>query len=375
MNESPEPVDLSPSRAELIARVRTRGRQIRARRRLGAAGIAVVVAFGIAAPAIAIGTRSDSKSVPPATVSTTRLPPTASLSVRIELPSRTLVSGSNLAGTLVVENSTSRSIELSPHGCPKWAVTLESATLANEPIYKQDCANRPRIVTPGTNRWPFTIDGLYFHCADGTHPVGEEPSCPGLVIGLPHLPAGDYRAVLYTNTPEFLPEAPPVPVRVVATGAPNYLGPLTLRSGARSTKLLVPSGWTRKIEDGGGSGSGTTWTNPDDPNEHISGTTGVEIGSWWETDGVKGSIKPEVAPEAQVQRVNYTTFLFHIDSSDGYPIDGVWIALVDANGPIAFVSASVQLPTALHSTATTILNRFISDTNARVPPFPGPPSP
>ena len=138
----------------------------------------------------------------------------------------------------------------------------------------------------------------------------------------------------------------------------------------------MPAGWTLKIEDGGGSGSGSTWTNPDDPKEQIIGVTGVELGSWWETDGVKGSIKPEVAaPGTQVQRVNYTTFLFHSDSSDGYPIDGVWIALVTADGPNAFVSASVQLPSALHSTATTIINRFISDTNAMVPPFPGPPSP
>src|SRR4029079_15659328 len=130
-------------------------------------------------------------------------------------------------------------------------------------------------------------------------------------------------------------------------------------------------GWTLTIEDGGGSGGASTWTNPDDPNEHVYGAQGVELGSWWEIDGVKGSITPEIAaPGTQVQRVNYTTFLFHSDPSDGYPIDGVWIALVDANGPIAYVAASVQLPSALHATATTIINRFISDTNARIPPFP-----
>ncbi|MDQ1534033.1 MAG: hypothetical protein QOF28_1794, partial [Actinomycetota bacterium] len=174
--------------------------------------------------------------------------------------------------------------------------------------------------------------------------------------------------------PGFLPSAPPVPVRIVEE-APTVsdLGPLARQSGARSTKLLVPSGWSLKIDDGGGSGSGSTWTNPDNPKEQISGVTGVELGSWWETDGVKGSITPLIAaPGTQVQRVNYTTFLFHGDPPNGYPIDGVWIALVDANGPIAFVSASVQLPSALHSTATTILDRFISDTNARVPPYPGP---
>jgi hypothetical protein len=62
-----EPVDLSPTRAELIARVRARGRQIRARRRLGIAGIAALVVVAIAAPAIAIGSRSTSSSAPIAT--------------------------------------------------------------------------------------------------------------------------------------------------------------------------------------------------------------------------------------------------------------------------------------------------------------------
>ena len=66
MNDSVEPVDLSPTRVELIARVRTRGRQIRARRRAGMTALATVLVVAIAVPAIAIGTRSSSRSVPPA---------------------------------------------------------------------------------------------------------------------------------------------------------------------------------------------------------------------------------------------------------------------------------------------------------------------
>jgi hypothetical protein len=63
VNDEPtnvEAVDLSPTRAELIAHVRARGRQIRARRRLGIAGLATLAVVAIAAPAIAIGTRSTS---------------------------------------------------------------------------------------------------------------------------------------------------------------------------------------------------------------------------------------------------------------------------------------------------------------------------
>jgi hypothetical protein len=63
-----EPVEMSPTRAELIARVRSRGRQIRARRRVAITGLTALVVLAIAAPAIAIGARSSSHSVPPAVV-------------------------------------------------------------------------------------------------------------------------------------------------------------------------------------------------------------------------------------------------------------------------------------------------------------------
>jgi hypothetical protein len=386
VNDSPEPVDLSPSRAELIARVRARGRQIRTRRRLGAAGIALVVAFGIAAPAIAIGTRSsETHRIPPATVSTTRPPstvvPTADLTTRVELSSSTVVAGSEIHGTLVVTNNTDQPVPLdTPGECAgKWAVELTSPTASQNTAWTLECTrDRTTSLAPGANRFSFTIPTTYSNCIDNTEPGPADPvrCLSNPAGGVPRLPRGDYEAVLVTSRPGYLPVAPRVPLRIIAAHSSTDLGELRLESGARSTKLLVPAGWTLTIEDGGGSGGASTWTNPDDPNEQIFGAQGVELGSWWETDGVKGSITPLVAaPGTQVQRVNYTTFLFHSDPSDGYPVDGVWIALVDANGPIAFVSASVQLPSALHSTATTILDRFISDTNARVPPFPGPPSP
>lgn len=68
-NTNFEAVELSPTRAELIARVRSRGRQIRARRRLGVASIAAVAVavVAIAAPAIAIGSRSSTSHRVPAT--------------------------------------------------------------------------------------------------------------------------------------------------------------------------------------------------------------------------------------------------------------------------------------------------------------------
>jgi hypothetical protein len=385
VNDSPEPVDLSPSRDELIARVRARGRQIRARRRLGIASITAVVVIGIAAPAIAFGMHSsEPHRVPPATVSTTRPPSTVAqqpdLVVSIELPSNTVVAGSQLHGTLVIDNTTGHAVPLdTPGECAgKWAVELTSPTASQHTAWTLECARGKTVpLAPGASRFPFTITTTFSSCTNSTGPGSLDivHCLSGPAGGIPPLPPGDFEAALVTSRPGYLPLAPRVPVRIVAAAAPSTtdLGQLRLESGARTTKLLVPAGWTLAIEDGGGSGSASTWANPADPKEQIYGSTGGELGSWWEIDGVKGSITPQLAaPGAQVQRVNYTTFLFHSDPPNGYPIDGVWIALVTKDGPNAFVSASVQLPSALHSTATTIIDRFISDTNAMVPPFAGP---
>jgi hypothetical protein len=70
-------------RSPPLARVRSRGRQIRTRRRLGIASIAAVVVVGIAAPAIAIGSRSSTSHRVPVTA------PSAAGNFRIALVERT----------------------------------------------------------------------------------------------------------------------------------------------------------------------------------------------------------------------------------------------------------------------------------------------
>jgi hypothetical protein len=68
VNDSVDPVELSPTRDELVARVQRRGRQLRARRRVGVTAVTALVVLAIAVPAIAIGTRSSSsRPAPPAT--------------------------------------------------------------------------------------------------------------------------------------------------------------------------------------------------------------------------------------------------------------------------------------------------------------------
>jgi len=239
------------------------------------------------------------------------------------------------------------------------------------------------VLQPGENRFPFRLSTSYNGCTSEPNPPAGSVKCLTVPTGapplaqdvVPPLPIGTYSVVLVP--PDLFPTPPPLTITLTPVQAtPLSLGKLTLHTGARSTKLLVPEGWKLSTIDAGGSGSSSTWTNPANPKEQIEGATGVEIGSWWETDGVKGSIKAELPAGAQIHRVNYTTFLYHYDASGGgYPIDGVWIAEVAADGPYGYVLAQVQLPSTLHATATTILNRFISDTKAMFPLASGPPKP
>ena len=62
--------------------------------------------------------------------------------------------------------------------------------------------------------------------------------------------------------------------------------------------MLVPEGWTAEFIDGGGSGSWSVWTNPVSESQTVTVESGVSMGSWFELDGVSGSIDPTllVAP-------------------------------------------------------------------------------
>jgi hypothetical protein len=210
VNDSFEPVDLSPTRAELIARVRARGRQIRARRRLGIAGLAALVVIAIGAPAIAIGSRSTSHSIAPSHVDSA-----ADLTADIELPGDEVVTGSEVHGTLVVVNNTARQVTLEgPGECHgKWAVTLTNTSVQPDVAFTQECGSERMVLAPGANRFPFTLSTSYHACSNSSNPAEMVRCLPG--GGIPPLPPGNYQAVLVTSSPGFLPDAPQVLVRVV----------------------------------------------------------------------------------------------------------------------------------------------------------------
>ena len=311
MNDSPEPVDLSPSRAELIARVRARGRQIRPppprcrghrrgrrlrhRRTRHRDRHALVGATPSAA----------------GTVSTTRPPSTvdakADLTTSIELGSTTLVAADG-AERSARHREHDRQVDRPYAGstCRSgWAVTLENSTFLNEPTFPTICVSGPLFVDPGTTRWPFTILGSYYHCADPARPTNAEPVCPNGST------SGTRRSRSATTRPCSSPMLPGSCRRhrpsQCASSRRNRM-----RDSASSVCRLAHAVPSCSCPRAGRSRSRTaaarearpTWTNPDDPKEQIIGATGVELGAWWETDGVKGSIKPAVTipTGAQVQR-------------------------------------------------------------------------
>jgi len=93
--------------------------------------------------------------------------------------------------------------------------------------------------------------------------------------------------------------------------------------GSRGIRVLAPTHWVGELEDAGGSGSRSQWTNPDDPKELIYAANGVSKGGWYEIDGVESSITPMVSDTADIYQQSRTVFVY-VDSKDDIAILGVW---------------------------------------------------
>jgi hypothetical protein len=95
--------------------------------------------------------------------------------------------------------------------------------------------------------------------------------------------------------------------------------------GTRGIRALAPVNWNDSLSDGMGSGSSAKWWNPDDPEERIDVSTGVSKGMWYETDGVEGSISPElmISETADIYQQSRTVFVY-VDSEDDIATLGVW---------------------------------------------------
>jgi hypothetical protein len=130
------------------------------------------------------------------------------LSARIILPSRTMTAGSSIKGRVVVSNNTGRAIHTS--GC----LGLFQVALANNRYHPDPtwlACLQSFTIPVGLSSYRITVAATYLHCGDR-----QSPAClpDG---GMPPLPAGKYRAMLF-QAAHLVQASPGVPVRVVAAG-------------------------------------------------------------------------------------------------------------------------------------------------------------
>ena len=133
---------------------------------------------------------------------------------------------------------------------------------------------------------------------------------------------------------------------------------------SRGAPVLVPEGWTAEFIDGGGSGSWSVWTDPVSESQTVTVESGVSMGSWFELDGVSGSIDPTllitplVGAAGQLDRLDRYTFIYSGSDPSGMPVRGAWLATLDYGGSVCcFLQISVVGTDT--QTATEIVDHFI----------------
>jgi hypothetical protein len=202
------------SSVDLATRAERRYRARRARRHAVAAGVTLVVIAG-AATAFAT-TRDDSPEVVVSPTSTTIPNARHDISARVELPSDTIVSGSKVEGTIVVENDTGKPIpKADKSGCgQQWAVALGNDRVRPNILFALVCTPSTETFPVGTSRWPFELQAVdQSPCS-----LPGQPSDPPTRTCEPGadtpLPAGDYRTEFFGGLKALNPS--PLTVHVVA---------------------------------------------------------------------------------------------------------------------------------------------------------------
>jgi len=139
---------------------------------------------------------------------------------------------------------------------------------------------------------------------------------------------------------------------------------LVLRESVRGPHVLVPRTWGMKSVDGGGSGSSSTWTNPRAKSQWVALFTGVEVGGWFELDGVSGSIDPSgfFPSNAKVTRLSRTMWTYTYAGKPGKSqklVRGAWFAQLDGGDPMGYLQVEVSMDAASQAAARRIITDFV----------------
>jgi len=133
------------------------------------------------------------------------------VTARIELPSDTMVAGTDMKGHLVVDNETGHVIKA--EGCGSlFAVALSNADYQPD-IAWTTCLEELDVPT-GESTYPVSVSASTNSCTNGPPsdgiPTCSPPNTP------PPLAPGSYEARLYQSA-HVVPDPPPIPIHVVAT--------------------------------------------------------------------------------------------------------------------------------------------------------------
>ena len=135
---------------------------------------------------------------------------------RVVLAKYKVRAGTSIAGTLIVTNASSVSVNLTKRCEPFYAVVIRNRTVNQPPLFETACRPKPLLLHRGSNRFPILVTTTYSHCQVpglGTSLV-PTPRCTS--DGAPPLPVGSYHTLLYGSGDLALPQPPPV--RVTLTG-------------------------------------------------------------------------------------------------------------------------------------------------------------
>jgi hypothetical protein len=138
------------------------------------------------------------------------------LSTQVMLEVTQVRAGTPIKGTIVVTNTTGRSIA-APAGCAiSYEVVLTSPRYKPIVAWPADCEYNRRSASsfaPGVTKMAVTVSTTYLACGGQGPSDPTMPPCAG--AGLPPLPAGVYYTELVSNGTEILPIPPAVRVTLL----------------------------------------------------------------------------------------------------------------------------------------------------------------
>jgi hypothetical protein len=171
--------------------------------------------------------------------------PSHPVEVRLILAQHRVVAGRAIEGTVVLTNTTVRTITVDTCAANGWLAVGLSGHVNSYPFGHTEIECAPTVrLAPGPNRFPVTVITTYAVCtqpqpAGGSFPTPSVPTCT--VAGLPPLPAGMYSTKVDIVGIAGVANAAHVVVHLRAPKNPPPLAPCADQPGTTPPSVSVPN--------------------------------------------------------------------------------------------------------------------------------------